>query len=183
VRFRVRNIQKYSTLVTTIPLYFYAEENEYGELVKSSESKTMEWINENNKEVWYDEYGSPLMDEEHTLKTYETNEGIFCKWLNNQGQGFVLGTQEAYFNSPKDGVSVRYKEDEVINITCVIDHNKNLVYIYLNGILSGAGELDSNKQTGSFRIPGALIFNSNYCDVDLYKFRIYSTALTMPDVI
>lgn len=182
-RFRVRNIQKYSTLVTTIPLYYYADENEYGESVKSSESKTMEWINDNNKEVWYDEYGSPLMDEEHTLKTYETNEGIFCKWLNSQGQGFVLGTQEAYFNSPKDGVNVRYKEDEVINITCVIDHNKNLVYIYLNGILSGAGELDSNKQTGSFRIPGALVFNSNYCDVDLYRFRIYSTALTMPEVI
>lgn len=182
-RFRVRNIQKYSTLVTTIPLYFYATTNDYGDTVKSSDSKTMEWITSNNKEVWYDEYGSPLMDEEHTLKTYETTDGIFCKWLNNQGQGLVLGTQEAYFNSPKDGVNVRYKEDEVINITCVVDYNKNLVYIYLNGILSGAGELDANKQTGSFRIPGSFVFNSEYCDVDLYRFRIYSTALTMPQVI
>ena len=128
-------------MVTTIPLYFYATTNDYGDTVKSSDSKTMEWITSNNKEVWYDEYGSPLMDEEHTLKTYETTDGIFCKWLNNQGQGLVLGTQEAYFNSPKDGVNVRYKEDEVINITCVVDYNKNLVYIYLNGILSGAGEL------------------------------------------
>jgi len=127
--------------VTTLPKYFYEVEDEFGNIVKSSTSETMSWINTNNKTVWYDEYGSPLMDEKNVEKTYETTTGVICKWMNDSNYGLVLGSQEAYFRSQRGIISVRYKEDEVINISCVISKTDGLVYLYLNGILSGADSL------------------------------------------
>ena len=57
-----------------------------------------------------------------------------------------------------------------------------MLYIYLNGILSGANKLP-NQASGYFQIDSPFVFNSDYCDVDLYRFRIYETSLDMPDVI
>ena len=182
-RFRIRNVQKYSTLVTTLPKYFYEVEDEFGNIVKSSTSETMSWINTNNKTVWYDEYGSPLMDEKNVEKTYETTTGVICKWMNDSNYGLVLGSQEAYFRSQRGIISVRYKEDEVINISCVISKTDGLVYLYLNGILSGADSLPPAGQTGQFTINSPFVFNSEYCDVDIYRFRVFQSGLTMPNVI
>ena len=183
-RFRIRNVQKYSTLITTLPKYFYEVQDENtGAVVKSSTSETMDWINSNNKRVWYDEYGSPLMDEENVEKTYETTTGVICKWMNDSNYGLVLGSQEAYFRSSRGIISVRYKEDEVINISCVISKTDGLVYLYLNGILSGADSLPPAGQTGQFTINSPFTFNSEYCDVDLYRFRVFQSGLSMPDVI
>ena len=183
-RFRIRNVQKYSTLITTLPKYFYEVYDENtGTMVKSSSSETMAWINTNNKRVWYDEYGSPLMDEENVEKTFETTNGVICKWMNDSNYGLVLGSQEAYFRSQRGIISVRYKEDEVINISCVISRTDGLVYLYLNGILSGADSLPPSGQTGQFTINTPFVFNSEYCDVDIYRFRVFQSGLSMPDVI
>jgi hypothetical protein len=97
--------------------------------------------------------------------------------------GLCIGSQEAYFRSPRGIVSVRYKEDEVINISVVVSKDDGLVYIYLNGILSGADSLPAAGGTGAFVIQNNFRINSNYCDVDLYRFRIYQYGLTMPNVI
>ena len=226
IRFRVRNIQKYSTLVQNLPLYYY-ENDEYiqveegseidnsvnyyvkrdnveiydrviisefeqgvtyytrNSLGQAAEPQTMAWITTNNKVLVYDEYGSPLMDEENVRKTYQTQDGVICKWLDGSNTyGLVLGSQEAYFRSSRNSVNVRYKEDEVINISVVVSrqNDDHMVYIYLNGILSGANALPPVDQ-GSIQINSPFVFNSDYCDIDLYKFRIYQNRLTMPDVI
>ena len=53
--------------------------------------------------------------------------------------------------------------------------------IYLNGILSGVVDLQGIPQ---FTMENtAFLFNSKYCDIDIFKFRVYSIALTMPDII
>ena len=181
-RLRVRNVQKYSTLVQTLPMYFYDNNG-----VKSDESQTMAWIQDNGYTVWYDEYGSPLMDEKNVVKNYELTDGVICKWINGNEYGLVIGSQETYFHSPRGVISVRYKEDEVINLSCVIEKGTptktGMVYIYLNGILSGADALPPADDTGHFTITSPFVFNSEYCDIDLYRFRIYQTKLSMPDVI
>ena len=146
----------------------------------------MSWIQENNKVLIYDDYGSPLMDENNIQKTYQTKDGVVCKWLEdeeNKPYGLVLGSQEAYFRSQRGIISVRYKEDEVINISCVISKTDGLVYLYLNGILSGADSLPPAGQTGQFTINAPFVFNSDYCDVDIYRFRVFQSGLSMPDVI
>ena len=180
IRFRISNVQRYSTLVKTIPTYFYID----GEGKKSSEAKPVDWIESNGYEIALDEYGNFEGDEEHQLKEIETVNGIVVKWLNDDNYGLCLGTQEAYFSTPSGVVNVRYCEDEVINISFVVDKDTHLCYIYLNGILSGAVDLPDNTVQGNqFLMSAPFVINSNYCDFDLFRFRVYQTGLTMPNVI
>lgn len=223
IRFRIKNVQKYSTLIQNEPVYFY-EDDVYNQVGSNAEydpsinyytkrenveiydkaiisefdpnvtyytrtslgqaqtTATKAWIDANNKVFIYDEYGSPKMDEKNINKTYSTTEGVVCKWLENNTYGLCLGSQEAYFRSSRGSVNVRYKEDEVINISIVVSKTDGLVYIYLNGILSGADALPQ-AGVGKVTINDPFVFNSDYCDVDLYRFRIFQWGLTMPEVI
>lgn len=180
IRFRISNVQQYSTLVKTIPTYFYIDD----EGKKSSTAIPEAEIIANGWTVSLDEYGNKEGDEEHQLKEIETTEGIVVKWLNSNNYGLCLGTQEAYFSTPDGVVNVRYCEDEVINISFVVDVKTHLCYIYLNGILSGAVTLPDNTVAGNqFLMEAPFVINSKYCDFDLYRFRIYQTGLSMPNVI
>lgn len=177
-RFRVRNVQEYSTLIRVIPKYFYVTEN--GD--ESSES-LYEWeIEERGLEIAVDEYGNLRMDEENTVKQEDISSGVVVKWMNDAGLGFCIGTQEAFFKTPSGIANVRYCENEVINLTMVVSKSDSLCYIYLNGILSGAVALPTGSGA-SFIINSLFEFNSQYCDFDLYRFRIYELGLTMPQVI
>ena len=171
VRFRVRNIQEYSTLIRTIPMYYVLE---------TSESYTLEQIAANNYTIKKDDDGNPVMDKA-SPKTISQTAGVIFKYLNNQGYGFCIGTQEAYFRTPSGIANVRYKEDEIINLSFVISKTSGLMSIYLNGILSGALSLSS---TASFRMDNNKFeITSEFCDIDIFKLRIYRAELSMPDVI
>lgn len=200
-RFRVRNVQEYSTLIRTIPKYFYMipdpeNEGEWIEtynitLVNDEEvavakpgykSEYESTIKENGWKIGVDKYGNLLMDEENTIKEADTSSGVVIRWLNDNGLGFCVGTQEAFFRTPSGIANVRYCEDEVINISMVLSKTDNLCYIYLNGVLSGTVAMPTGTGS-SFTINSPFTFNSEYCDLDLYRFRIYEVGLTMPQVI
>ena len=192
-RFRIRNVQEYSTLIRTIPKFFYSIYNEEtGEYVPTynidsngtvtGPSLYEEEIEALGYKIGLDEYGNLLMDENNTVKKEDTSSGVVVKWLNDAGYGFCIGTQEAYFKTPSGIANVRYCEDEVINIAFVASKSDNLCYIYLNGILSGAIAMPVGAGS-SFTINSAFEFNSEYCDFDLYRFRVYELGLTMPQVI
>jgi len=110
----------------------------------------------------------------NVVKEYEKEEGIVIKWMEGNN-GLCIGTQEAYFASPREVVSVRYKEDEVINISFVISRTDGLAYIYLNGIASGAAALPitGDGGVGAFGVTSNFEINSKYCDIDLYRVRVY----------
>lgn len=147
-RFKVRNVQEYSTLV--------------------------------NSTSSIDESGNVIIN-----KTVETEKSVFGKFYNN-GVGLCLGTQEAFFKSSNEVVNARYREDEIVSVSFVIDTrsaSKPLLYIYLNGIMSGI--ISYNKDSDNFN-SGAmnLVFNSTYCDVDLYNIRVYrGTKLESAQVV
>jgi hypothetical protein len=122
------------------------------------------------------------MDEKNTKKEVDISSGVVVKWLSDAGYGFCIGTQEAYFKTPSEVTNVRYCEDEVINLTFVVSKTDGLCYIYLNGILSGAAKMPTGAGS-SFTINTPFEFNSEYCDFDLYRFRVYELGLTMPQVI
>ena len=171
VRFRVRNIQEYSTLIRTIPMY-YVEEN--------TDSWTLEQIAANGYTMKKDDDGNTIMDKA-SPKTISSTAGVIFKYLNSQGYGFCIGTQEAYFRTPSGIANVRYKEDEIINLSFVISKTSGLMSIYLNGILSGALSLTS---TAAFRMDNNKFeITSEFCDIDIFKLRIYRAELQMPDVI
>ena len=185
IRFRIRNAKKFATLVTEIPKYRYITtingadvESELGD------EKTLEEISAiPNARPMLDSDGNMVMNEANTTKkVVQTEKYVAMKFLNARDEGFAIGTQEAYFNTSGSTVNVKYKENEIINITFVVDRPNDALSIYLNGILSGVGSLSaipaiSMESSVKFEI------NSEYCDFDLYKFRVYPLALTMPDVI
>jgi hypothetical protein len=116
---------KYTLIGTSEPIYLY----------------------ENHKyTIKYDEDGNPEMNEAKSTKEVISDKGVCCKYFDASGYGFCIGTQEAFFKSRSGVANVRYKEDEVINITFAIagGDNAHNLYIYLNGILSGAINLSAN---------------------------------------
>ena len=176
IRFRVRNIQEYSTLVTTIARYDIAEDTDH--------AYTLSEIEENGYTLLKDEDGNPKMNEAQSTKETISDKGVCFKYWDNSGYGFCIGTQEAFFKSRAGVANVRYKENEIINISFVIagGENQHILYIYLNGILSGAIDLTKNAGIESIDA-NKFEINSKYCDFDLYKLRVYSTYLSMPEVI
>ena len=203
MRFRVRNVQEYSTLIRVVPKFFYCtpvyDENDPSvivdwhptytrtvngdEVTYSGPSLFEEEIIERGYKIGVDEeYGNILMDEENTIKREDTSSGVVVRWLNDAGYGFCIGTQEAFFKTPSGIANVRYCEDEVINISMVASKTDSLCYIYLNGILSGVTPMPTGAGS-SFSINSAFSFNSEYCDFDLYRFRVFEVGLSMPQVI
>ena len=174
LRFRVRNIQEYSTLIKTIP-YYKVEEND--------QSWPVSKIKEEGWTIQKDKDGNLIMDEEESKKVISQTAGVVLKYLNNAGEGFCVGTQEAYFHTPANTANVRYKEDTIINLAFVVSKKSGLLSIYLNGILSGALSLNSVSSI-TMTTENKLEINSEFCDIDIFKIRIYrDRELTMPDVI
>jgi len=123
-----------------------------------------------------------MMDREGSPKIGQPNGPVVIKSLNVDEYGFCIGTQEAYFKTPDGLVNVRYKEDEIINLSFVISAEEHLLTLYLNGILSGIltlTQLDSSK----FNLSNLITINSEYCDIDLYNIRLYKSGLNMPKII
>jgi hypothetical protein len=97
------------------------------------------------------------------------------------GVGFCVGTQEAFFASSGKKVNVRYADGDKVKVSFVADPNTSILYVYINGVLSGI-ERYSNAdkfQTGAKKI----VFNSDYCDLDLYNIRIYNQSLSFDDIV
>ena len=146
LRFKVRNIQEYATLIETT----------------SSE----------------DEQGNVTIN-----KVVHTDKGVLGRLFGNN-IGFCIGTQEAFLKSSNTTVNARYREDEIISLSFVVDSTSGLqlLYIYLQGILSGIGKYGVSDKFNSETTE--ITFNSTYCDVDLYSIRIYSGAkLESADVV
>lgn len=128
------------------------------------------------------EYSSLITTEEkinetsgklETVQTFSSEKGVLGKLFGTSG--LCIGTQDAFFKSAQSSVYVKYREDELLTLSIVIDAESEtypLIYIYLNGILSGIALY--NKETDNFRIgEDFIIMNSDYCDIDLYNIRIY----------
>lgn len=121
-------------------------------------------------------------------KEVSSTDGVWGSYYKN-GIGFCLGTQETFFKSKNSTVSGRFKEDDLVHVSFVLEapsaggNNNPLLYIYINGINSGIGKY--NIDTDSFASQCQSIdINSNYCDVDLYKVRVYQgAALTAQQVV
>lgn len=155
LRFKIRNVRNYSTLIT-----------------KELEHPDLPADDPNNK----------------VITNVETNEGVCGKMYSNMG--FCIGTQEAFFATTGNStlVSARYMEDEIINVTFVAESQsaatidkKPIIYMYLNGINSAIATYPS---TDTFRAgTNAIVFSSEYCDIDLYKVRVYNTALSSASVV
>ena len=147
--FNLRNVQTYSTLITT------------------------EVIGEDT-------------DNPQVVKKVSSTDGVVIKYYNNIG--FCLGTQEGFFTSASTLVSGRYAEDQKIHVSFVVEQQQTgitsmpLIYMYINGINSGIATYNANNDDFTCGAD-AIEINSDFCDIDLYKVRVYQTSLTAIQVV
>ena len=118
-------------------------------------------------------------------KTINIEEGVFGSYFGNDC-GFCLGTQEAFFKSTGNSVvNARYTDGQIVHLSFVVESsttNKPLMYIYLNGILSGIANYSTTADNFNALVQEFTI-NSDYCDVDLYKMRVYKSQLSSIDIV
>ena len=56
-----------------------------------------------------------------------------------------------------------------------------LLFIFINGVITGV--VKNSLTEGTFQIKDAkIIFNSNNCDISLYKLRVYNEFLNIVDI-
>lgn len=94
-------------------------------------------------------------------------------------RGFTITAQQLRLVSEQSGIGTRYKEDEHLRVSFVIEKKSEnrLILCYINGIMSGAvqyPEDDDFSQTN----PVGITIGSNYCTTDIYCIRIYDNSLT-----
>ena len=195
IQFKVRNVQDYSNLIHNVTRYnndekFYEAfraQTQYGNYDAFLQYylpiyELGEGVDE-DKRVTYDSLTFARVQKEISLNR------VICGYYTGDESsvvGFALGPQDAFFSNGTNTVNVNYVEDKMVNISMVYSHSSGLMYIYINGVLTGVIKSTAN---GLFRIGGenetnkAIVFNSNFCDIDLYKIRVYNTDLNVNDIV
>lgn len=194
LEFKVRNVQDYSNLVKEITRYSGDDRYWDAYLAQSNFTNYDDYLQNfvaTEEGYTYDFNGSPLNPDHktydeltasfsHVYKQTNTS-AAFCSYYDSGNHGFCLGPQDGFFSSGSSTVNVKYVEDKLINLTIVFNYTDKRIYMYLNGVLTSVTNI---RDTQAVTINTQnLKFNSEYCDVDLYKFRVYNGALSIRDIL
>jgi hypothetical protein len=97
----------------------------------------------------------------------------------NNGRGFRITAQQMLLASEQRSISTRYKENEHIRISFVVEKKSEnrLILCYVNGIMSGAVQYPETDDFSQLN-PVGITIGSNECTVDLYNIRAYDNSLT-----
>lgn len=100
------------------------------------------------------------------------------------GRGFEITPQLARLNSEQSQVSMQFKEDEHVRITFVIEKRSEnrLLYIYVNGVMSGAVQYPTNDDFTQAQ-PVNIVIGSNECTTDIYNIRVYNNNLNRNQIL
>lgn len=102
----------------------------------------------------------------------------------NSGRGFQLTAQKAILSSEQTDISTQYKEDEHVRISFVVEKRSEnrLLYIYINGIMSGVVQYPTDDNFAQVS-PANITIGSNDCTTDIYCIRVYDNNLTRYQVL
>ena len=100
------------------------------------------------------------------------------------GIGFAATADTCTLRSEQSEISCSYIDDEKIYITFVIEPKSEyrVMYLYINGVMSGAVQYADNDNLQQAD-PVAVTIGSPLCSVDLYMIRSYNSMLTMHEVL
>ena len=208
MQFKVRNIQNYSNLIHNITRY----QNDQGlfNLFYDSTNNTYltKYTNYDSFLAWYLKEVNPTSETPFTILDKGASEprlleyddlvfdriqkqidlsNVFCGYYTGDSsnvKGLCLGPQDMFFTNGKDTVSASYVENEMVSVSIVYQHGatsaQKIIMVYINGSLTG---VIRNSETEGFTIEANnIVFNSETCDIDLYKVRVYNTALNVNDI-
>ena len=182
LQFKITNVQKYDKLISNITRY-------------KDDSKWFAAFEAQSKYTNYDAYLQATLTptEYEKLKFDKVQKVINVDNIvgglydydkeSNSITGFCIGTQDAFFSNGQDTVNVDFVENDLVNLSFVYQHGLKNLYIYINGCITGVikSSIDDGK---TFVInSGSFDFNSNNCDIDLYKLRIYRKNLGVNHIV
>lgn len=100
------------------------------------------------------------------------------------GRGITLTAQKASMASEQSEISMQYKEDEHVRISFVVEKRSEnrLIYIYVNGIMSGTVRYPENDDFSQVQ-PVGISIGSNDATIDIYCIRVYDNDLTRSQVL
>lgn len=113
------------------------------------------------------------------------NDGVILDLTNTDGHGLLITASEAKLvTSDNKIVSTKFKAEEQNRISFVINrresgNNAGFVFIYVNGILSGAAEYGS---TTTIRVTKNIVFSGS-SDILLKQIVIYDKPLSSDEIL
>lgn len=122
---------------------------------------------------------------EFVVRDVNNRDAVVIDCLSG-GIGLQVTADTATFNSQNTEVKCNFKDEVRTRVSFVVEESSNLtnrlVYIYLDGILSGVQQYpttDNFEQLNSVNIT----LGSSLCGVDLYTVRVYDMALTANQMV
>ena len=99
-------------------------------------------------------------------------------------RGIVIGTQHAKLKSEQSELNIKFKEEENVKITFVVEprSSNRLIYTYLNGILSGLTQYPDDDNFAQLT-PVGIEVGSSTCGIILYSLKVYDAPLSSKDVL
>ena len=99
-------------------------------------------------------------------------------------RGLTVTAQQAFLFSLKKSIGTRYKEDEHVRLSFVVEKKgeNHLMLCYINGILSGVVQYPDDDDFSQGTSVGISI-GSNDCTIDLYNIRVYDNDLTRHQIL
>lgn len=99
-------------------------------------------------------------------------------------RGFQLTAQKALLKSEQSEISTQYKEDEHVRIAFVAEKRTEhrLLYIYINGIMSGVVQYPDDDDFSQVN-PVNITIGTNSCTTDIYCIRVYDNDLTRYQIL
>lgn len=110
-------------------------------------------------------------------------DAVIANWMSG-GTGIEITAQKATLKSEQSEIGTQFKENEHVRVAFVVEKKSEnrLVYIYINGIMTGATQYpedDDFSQTS----PVNITFGSNECTTDIYCIRVYDNDLTRYQIL
>lgn len=99
-------------------------------------------------------------------------------------RGIELTAQLAQLKSEQSTINMQYKEDEHVRLSFVVEKRaeNRLIYIYVNGIMSGTIQYPTSDDFAQTS-PVDISIGSNDCTMDIYCIRIYNNDLTRTQIL
>lgn len=186
-QFKVRNIQDYSNLIKNTTRY-KGDDDFYAAFIAQSAYSNYDAflqyylpiykVPEGATRVEYDDLEFNYVQKDVSLAK------AVCRFVSGDDSapiGLCLGATDAFFSNGTNTVNVNYVENDMLYVSMVYSHTSKLLYIYINGIITGV--IKSTASNAWTIASGEMVFNSEYCDIDLYKIRMYNTDLNVNDVV
>lgn len=126
-------------------------------------------------------YGKTI-EIEFAIRDVNNRDAIVISCMNG-GIGFTITADTATFKSEQTSIDCKYCDEEKIRLAFVVESRSEyrMLSIYLNGILSGVKQYPNNDNFQQSS-PVAISIGSEYCAIDVYTVRVYSTALSPIEV-